>query len=181
MNTNKDDNELIKTYRKTGRMEILGILFKRYYHLVFGLSLKYLKDRDEAKDQVMEIFEKLETDLKRFEITNFKSWLFTTTKNQCLMALRKNKSRGNKESLDNVMEIPSLEHHNDKLELEKNLNALEACIEKLNKEQKLCIQLFYLKKNSYDSIVNTTKYDLKKVKSYVQNGKRNLKICLENG
>lgn len=56
---------------------------------------------------------------------------------------------------------------------------LEKCIEHFAGEQKECIRLFYFDNKSYREIAATLKQDEKKVKSHLQNGKRNLKICLE--
>ena len=66
-------------------------------------------------------------------------------------------------------------------ELNESLkNALAHCIEKLKAEQKSCIQLFYFENKCYREIAERLYMEEKKVKSYIQNGKRNLKICIEN-
>jgi RNA polymerase sigma-70 factor (ECF subfamily) len=56
---------------------------------------------------------------------------------------------------------------------------LEKCIETLGDEQKQCVKLFYLQEKCYKEITESTGFDMNKVKSYIQNGKRNLKICME--
>lgn len=178
------DNELITEYKNTKNNVFVGILYKRYAHLVLGLSLKYLKDEDEAKDAVMQIFEKLLSDLLKHNIEYFKSWLYTFSKNHCLMIIRTKQSLLKKEielelHADSFMETHSqlhLNHNNDK---EKQYLALEHAITELNKEQKECIELFYLKSKSYHEIAEKTGFSLNEVKSYIQNGKRNLKIKLE--
>ena len=158
----------------------MGELYKRYVHLVYGVCLKYLRDRDESKDAVMQIFEKLFVSLKEHDVENFKSWLHVTTKNHCLMALRKAKNKNPSSDIDiSIMELSPDEHHEDESELEENLSALKNCMEQLKESQKKCVELFFLKKKCYQEIVSITSYPLKKVKSYIQNGKRNLKICIE--
>ena len=150
--------------------------------LVFGVCLKYLKDRDESKDAVMQIFEKLFTVLKTHQIENFKSWLHVTTKNHCLMALRKSGKFAGEEKIDeNVMELSYSAHHEDEQSLENDISALKRCIETLKDQQKACIVLFFLEKKCYNEITEITEYSLKNVKSHIQNGKRNLKICMEQG
>lgn len=179
------DNELITEYKLTKNSIFVGILYKRYSHLVLGLSIKYLNDEDDAKDAVMHIFEKLMSDLLKFEITYFKSWLYTFSKNHCLIVIRNRKAKLNKELElknyeSNFMETEDVLHLNTAIEKEKQINILEQVISELNVEQRKCIELFYLKEQSYQEIVITTGYSLNEVKSYIQNGKRNLKIKLEN-
>jgi len=152
-------------------------------HLVYGVCLKYLKNRDDAKDAVMQIFEKLIMEMRQHEIRHFKSWLYVLTKNYCLMQLRSQKAtdrRINNYKIDHVTSVESIMelHPIDKEDAEKDL-PLKECLEKLNDEQKICIRLFYFENKCYREIAESLKLDEKKVKSHLQNGKRNLKICLE--
>lgn len=181
----KEDQELLELYRKTGDLEHLGSLFDRYIHLVYGLCLKYLKHREEAQDAVMQIFEKLIDEVLRHEVSSFKSWLYVLSKNYCLMHLRTLKSKDAKYAdfkKDHTQDMESvvLMHHNSDTDLESDLDALRKCIEQLKEEQQACVKLFFLEEKSYQQIVDILKVDLKKVKSSIQNGRRNLKICLEN-
>ena len=178
------DNELITEYKNTKNNVFVGILYKRYSHLVLGLSLKYLKDEDEAKDAVMQVFEKLLTDLLKFNIDYFKSWLYTFSKNHCLMIIRTKQSKLKKEidmqiHADYFMETESTLHPYKEVEKELQYNLLEKAIDELSADQKKCIELFYLKEKSYNEIVELTGYSINEVKSFIQNGKRNLKIKLE--
>ena len=149
-----------------------------------GLCIKYLKDEDEAKDAVMHIFEKLMNDLLKHDIQYFKSWLYTFSKNHCLMIIRSKQSRLSKEidiqiNASSFMETETNQHLNVSEEKEKEYLALEQAVDSLNEEQKICIDLFYLKEKSYQEISDVTGYTLNEVKSFIQNGKRNLKIKLE--
>ena len=174
------DEKLLDDSRLSGDLEILGVLYKRYMHLVYGVCLKYLKDREKSQDAVMEIFESLIDKLKKHDINNFKSWLHVTSKNHCLMELRKNSPELPLDDYSyQLMESDGSEHPDNETELESDLVRLEACIKKLNGEQHTCVTLFFLKKKSYTEIAESTGYPLKKVKSFIQNGKRNLKICME--
>lgn len=180
-----EEKLLIEEYRQTKELTLLGDLYAPYMHLVYGVCLKYLKNREQAQDAVMAIFEELVIKLPKFEIDNFKSWLYVLSKNHCLMELRKHK-RQLTTPMDNTelsnMENEQFLHHNDGvLVQEENLEKLSFCIEKLKNEQKQCVELFYLEKKSYQEIVTVTSYELKKVKSHIQNGKRNLKQCMEEG
>jgi RNA polymerase sigma factor (sigma-70 family) len=179
------DLELIAEYKNTENKLFVGILYKRYSHLVLGLSLKYLKNEDEAKDAVMQIFEKLFADLLKHQIEFFKSWLYTYSKNFCLMIIRTRQSKLKKEielenNADLFMETESGLHLNKAEEKEKQFVALENAINDLKDEQKKCIDLFYLKEKSYVEIAEITGFSINEVKSYIQNGKRNLKIKLGN-
>ena len=159
---------------------MVGELFKRYTHLTLGLCLKYLKDKQLAEDAVMNIFEKLIEDLKKHEIHNFKSWLFTYSRNFCLMQLRKKSKEISIDEVqnyhDSLMESQQDLHPID--EKENQLQNLEKALNELKKEQKECVELFYLKEKTYIEVAEETGYELKKVKSYIQNGKRNLMIQL---
>ena len=179
------DQDLILQYKKKNDPEILGQLYSRYVALVYGLCLKYLEDRERSKDAAMQIFEQLASELKRHDISNFKSWLYVIGKNFCLMELRKQKSLRKKEeswlmNQDEFMEIPDELHLIDSTENPELDRLLNDCIEKLKKEQNQCVRLFYFGNKSYRQITDETGLDEKKVKSLLQNGKRNLKICLEN-
>ncbi|HNP97451.1 MAG TPA: RNA polymerase sigma factor [Bacteroidia bacterium] len=179
------DLELVALY-KQGDKNALGVLFKRYTHQLFGVCLKYLKDTDESKDAVMSIFEKLQSDLFKHEITFFKSWLYAVTRNHCLMILRSRKGIFH-QSVDEegsgleVMEMHSLWHPDDALEKETTYRKLEEAIKKLKEEQRICIDLFYLQEKSYKEVCDITGFTMLNVKSHIQNGKRNLKIILERG
>jgi RNA polymerase sigma-70 factor (ECF subfamily) len=173
------DLELIRQYKSSGDLSMVGHLFSRYTSLVFGVCLNYLKDREEAKDAVMHVFEKLVHSLKEHNVENFKSWLYVTTRNHCLMDLRARKGKYNVEISPQNMESELFLHLEEEPEKEQNLTKLEQCIERLAEEQKRCVQLFFLKEKCYQDITSLTGFDLNKVKSYIQNGKRNLKICME--
>jgi RNA polymerase sigma factor (sigma-70 family) len=177
--TELTDPELIDQYKKTHDGTWIGVLYTRYTALVYGVSLKYLKDRDTAKDAVMQVFEKLTDTLKTHEVQHFKSWLYVTTRNHCLMYLRSQKGKYTQEISPFLMETATEAHLESSTEREANLGKLEQCIEKLNGEQKTCVQLFFLQEKCYKDVASVTGFDLNKVKSAIQNGKRNLKICME--
>ncbi|MDD4236703.1 MAG: sigma-70 family RNA polymerase sigma factor [Bacteroidales bacterium] len=181
---NKSDNDLLKLYNRNNDPEIIGVLFKRYTGFVFAISIKYLKNEDAAKDAVMGIFEELFEKLLKHEISNFKSWLHTLTRNYCLLKLRAQQYSESKTRVFGAEQKDFMEDdgflYQDKDWLESKLQLMEKCIPKLKNEQKQCITLFYIEKKSYVEITEITGYNLKKVKSYIQNGKRNLKIMMEN-
>lgn len=175
------DETLIARYKLDQNTEWIGILFERYTHLVFGVSMKYLKNEEEAKDAVMDIFEKLIDDLKIHEIKNFKSWLFSYTKNHCLMGIRKKKlDTVPAENYMNLVHDDLFSELVEKEKIEKKIEILKRFIDILPKEQKICIELFYLEDKSYKEVIELTGFDEKKVKSYIQNGKRRLKLNLDN-
>jgi RNA polymerase sigma-70 factor (ECF subfamily) len=175
-----EDSELILHYKNSHDTTLLGELYQRYASLVYGVSLKYLKDREEAKDATMQVFEKLLSVLLSHEVNHFKSWLYITTKNHCLMIIRSRKNRQTEPISETFMETGGEMHLYEGDELEMDLLKLEKCIQQLNGEQKQCVQLFFLSEKSYHEISENTGYHLNKVKSYIQNGKRNLKICMES-
>jgi RNA polymerase sigma factor (sigma-70 family) len=173
------DLELIRLYKESGDLAHLGSLYSRYASLVYGVCLKYLKDRDDAKDAVMQLFEKLVQALLSHDVDNFKSWLYVTARNHCLMHLRAQKGKRTEELSPLLMENDFLLHLEEEPEMEQNLSKLEKCIGQLDNDQQQCVRLFYLQEKCYKEITGLTGFDLNKVKSYIQNGKRNLKICME--
>ena len=147
-------------------------------HLIYGLCLKYLKSREDSQDAVMAIYEKISNTLRTTEVKHFKSWIYMVSKNHCLMELRK---KHPEKTGDVFMEIDSSVHlYEEEDVVEKQLDSLDECLEELKNEQKTCVDLFFLKKKSYKEIEDETGLELKKVKSHIQNGKRNLKLCLES-
>ncbi len=182
-NSELTDLELLVLYRDTRDKEQIGVLYKRYSHLVFGLCMKYFRDEDQAADAVTNIFTKLFDDLLKHKVEYFKSWLYTYSKNHCLMQLRS--AKGNlRKSLDYSADFKVVMENSEEMHLNANKREQEyALLEKaltgLSEEQRICVELFYLKDKSYVQITEITGHDLNKVKSYIQNGKRNLKIMLE--
>jgi RNA polymerase sigma factor (sigma-70 family) len=179
------DDELIANYRDSGDMDIVGEIYRRYSHLVMGTCFKYLKDKENASDATMQIFEKLISDLKTTQVTYFKSWLYTVSKNHCLMQLRKETSiqkqfeNIRENSPEKFVEIWDELHLNHESDEEKRLVVLTEALNQLGAEQRTCVELTYFENKSYKEIAEITGMDMNQVKSYIQNGKRNLKILLE--
>lgn len=172
------DNELLEHFYADSNQEWVGILLQRYTFLLLGLCMKYLKDETEAKDCVQQIFLKVLTEVPKYKIDYFKSWLYMVAKNHCLMRLRE-KEKNVKELSENS-NIPQNEtDRHDLLQNEQTYELLDEAIRELNAEQKVSVTLFYLQKKSYQQIADQTGYSQMQVKSYIQNGKRNLKILLE--
>ena len=173
------DIDLIVRYQKSKDVKYYGQIFNRYSHLVFGVCLKYLKNKEEAEDATMQIFEKAMKDMIINEISYPKSWLYSCTKNFCLMQLRKKKvNETDIDFFDNLQEKEDEIH--EKINKEIQLNQIQKGLEKLKPDQKKALKLFYLNERSYVQIAEETGWELKKVKSELQNGKRNLKLILIN-
>ncbi len=169
------DEELVSLYRDKSSSDIVGEIYKRYGHLVMGTCMKYLKNQADAEDMTMNIFEKLPNKLKNHSIERFKSWLYMVTKNECLMLLRK---KGHA-STEITKELEAKEELHLAEAKEIKYEMLEEAIQELKEEQRKCIELFYIESKSYQEITTLLKLDIKKVKSAIQNGKRNLKLTLE--
>ena len=171
------DEILLEKYYEQYDTYWLGILLPRYTLLLLGVCMKYLKDAQLARDMVQQVFMKCITELPRHRVDFFKAWIYQVIRNDCLMYLRKKKIRIT-ELGDQIPVEP--ESDSSQQEKENKWSALETAIHTLNQEQKTCIQQFYLQKKSYLEITKSTGFSLMQVKSYIQNGKRNLKIELEN-
>ena len=178
------DIELVNRYKSTSQKIYLGELYSRYASFLLAICMKYLKNEEKSKDAVMDIFEKLSENILNHEISNFKSWIYVVAKNHCLMQIRSEKSQQQhlknmaiEEQLD--MENDALLHPDNKTINLKKDELLRKNLELLNPEQKTCIKLFYYEDKTYQEISHSTGFEIKKVKSFLQNGKRNLQIAME--
>lgn len=180
---NHSDEELVRLYREKQDLEALGVLYKRYMYLVYGVCMKYFKNREDSQDAVMQIFEVLVKDIPRFEIQNFKGWLYTVSRNHCLMQLRKTSKEKNRYpeiSTTVFMESTAVMHPIEEESDGDMQERLKICLEQLKEEQRRCVEMFYYQQQCYKEIANDLSIGEEKVKSYIQNGKRNLKNCLES-
>jgi RNA polymerase sigma-70 factor (ECF subfamily) len=177
--THITDTELLDSYAADGNSEWLGILLERYTLLLFGVCMKYLKDEEEAKDAVQQVFLKVLGEAGKYKIEYFKSWVYMVAKNHCLMKLRSQQGKYTREINDRFQVAAPDEGKSALLENEKTYTLLEEAMLELSKEQQQCVTLFYLQKHSYQQVAQHTGYSLLQVKSYIQNGKRNLKILVE--
>lgn len=175
-----DDKALVEKYQRFSNSKYVEVLFERYFHLVFGVCLKFLKNEFESNEAVLAVYERLLNDLKEKEIENLGPWLHVVSRNYCLTYLR-TKSRALKREQLYEEEIRSGEDFEEESPVEvkeQQLNKLEEAIGQLKEEQKQCVELFYLKQLCYKEVAEITGFDMKQVKSHIQNGKRNLKIIL---
>ncbi len=172
------DSALLENFYHERDNKWLGILLQRYTLLLFGVCMKYLKDEEEAKDAVQQVFLKTITELHKYKVEYFKSWLYMVAKNHCLMQLRNPEKTP--VSINENMAVAGEEPRKEQLaEKEQTYNKLQEALAHLNKEQQQCVTLFYLEKQSYQQIAKSTGFTLMQVKSFIQNGKRNLKLMLE--
>jgi RNA polymerase sigma factor (sigma-70 family) len=179
INQNSTDQELLEQFYTDHENEWLGILLQRYTLLLLGVCMKYLKNEEEAKDSVQQIFLKVIQELHKYKVEYFKSWLYMVAKNYCLMKLRDKQGKYKVEIDDRQIVQPET----DKQALLQNdltFELMERSLKELHTEQQQCVTLFYLQKKSYQQISEETGYSMLQVKSYIQNGKRNLKILIEN-
>lgn len=174
------DEELLESYKESADAEVFSQLFDRYIPLMYGVCLDYLRDEDRAHDAVMQLFEDLLPKISRYNIGVFRTWLYSVVKNHCLQVLAREQKEIPVDFTLAVMESDDilylLPESNDQ---EEQLEALNRCLEKLPDAQKISITHFFMDEMSYAEIVDETGYQLSKVKSYIQNGKRNLKNCME--
>jgi len=174
-----EDKQLLDKFYTEGNNYWLGILLQRYTLLLFGVCMKYLKNEEDAKDCVQQIFLKVISEVQKYKVDYFKSWLYMIARNHCLMKIRDRQGKIPVELTDNLL-TPEEDYNKQNLvEKDRTLALIEEGLHELNEEQKLCITLFYLKKKSYQEIADITGYNLLQVKSFIQNGKRNLKLIVE--
>ena len=173
------DADLVVLYKESGDLSVLGELYQRHMELIYGVCLKYLKDPEQAKDSVMAIFEELTLKLRKHEVTHFRAWLHQLARNHCLMFLRSPRNKNSLPLPEELMQSVEAEHLNAAMEKEQNLQDMSKCLETLNNEQRTAIEAFYLQERSYQEIAGQTGMDWNKVRSLIQNGRRNLRICMD--
>lgn len=173
------DNELLEKFYHDHNNDWLGILFPRYTLLLLGVCMKYLKNEDDAKDAVQQTFLKSLSELHKYKVDYFKSWIYIIAKNHCLMKLR-DKGKLTLEINEHFNVVDESDDIHLLVKKNNTLDQLNAALQHLNKEQQLCVTLFYFKKKSYTEISEHTGFNIMQVKSYIQNGKRNLRILLES-
>lgn len=173
------DEQLIKLYRESGQPEYFGELYNRYIPLLYGICLKYLGDEVRAQDAVMQLFEELLPKINRYEIQVFRTWVYSVAKNHCLRLLRKKEPEIRFGSDTSIMEYAGIVYLLSEEEDAERIELLRKCMEILPEPQRISISFFFMEEKSYADIVEATGYHLKSVKSYIQNGKRNLKLCIE--
>ena len=175
-----DDQTLVAAYRDTGDLAVLGDLYERHMNLVYAVCYNYLRDEDDAKDAVMQLFEQLVVDLRRHEVQQFVSWLHTVARNHCLMQLRKRQTHPTTVLIDNQADGYAIDDAftDEQTDREENLSRLEKGLKILPVEQQTCLTLFYIDQKSYAEVASLTGFDIKRVKSHLQNGRRMLKIYM---
>ncbi|MBS1916971.1 MAG: sigma-70 family RNA polymerase sigma factor [Bacteroidetes bacterium] len=184
MNTDRfnhiTDQELLDHFYNDHNNEWLGILLQRYTLLLFGVCMKYLKNEEEAKDSVQQIFLKVIPELHKYKVDYFKSWIYMVSRNHCLMKLRNSQGKTSV-GLNEQIIVTQEDDLQKKAHIEKDrvLEQMEDALQGLSNEQKLCVTLFYLEKKSYQQITEQTGFTMMQVKSHIQNGKRNLKLMLD--
>ena len=174
------DRELLDRYYADGDNGWLGILLERYTLMLLGVCMKYMKQEEEAKDCVQQVFVKVITELPKYKVDYFSSWIYAIARNHCLMRLRDRHGHSPAALTENML-FSWDEDDGKQLHLQKDqrLELMSEALEELGKEQKLCVISFYLEKRSYQEIADGTGLTLMQVKSHIQNGKRNLKGLME--
>lgn len=174
----ESDESLLEKYTSSEDLNVLGELYTRHSEMVYYVCLRYFKDEEKSKDAVMQLFEQLIVKIKKQTIQDFSKWLYVVAKNFCLMELRSSKKI--EISTDEFVEFPTNLHpQEDYAEKEERLSQLEKCIQKLPEKQRISIDLFFINQKCYKEVVEITGFSMNDVKSYIQNGKRNLKNCME--
>ena len=175
-----DDTELLQNFYRDRDNKWLGILLPRYTLLLLGVCMKYLKNEEDAKDCVQQIFLKIISELHKYKVEYFKSWIYMIAKNHCLMQLRNNKNIAVELNEQIISEGNISVDKTEMIEKDNLLSKMQQAIKQLNPEQQQCVTLFYLQKKSYSEIVDLTGLSMMKVKSSLQNGKRNLKLMMND-
>jgi len=178
ISVNDPDHVMVASYKSTRNPQVLAELYQRYMDLIYGVCLQYLKEPEDARDAVISIYEELVGKLLKYEVEHFRAWVYQVARNHCLMKLRSTKQKL-VNLPDDLMYSAENMHPEEVFEKEANLDHLHDCISQLAEDQKKAISLFYLEERSYQEIAVMTGHEQGKIRSYIQNGRRNLKICMD--
>ena len=173
------DQELLERFYADRDNQWLGILLERYTLLLLGVCMKYLKNEELARDSVQQIFLKAITELQKYRVEYFKSWIYMVAKNHCLMQLRDRPGKNTLEVKDSLAAEVVETDKESLLSNERTYKYMAEALKELNADQQLCVTLFYMEKKSYQQITEQTGYSMMQVKSHIQNGKRNMRILIE--
>lgn len=173
------DQELLDRFYADHDNQWLGVLLERYTLLLLGVCMKYLKNEEQARDCVQQIFLKAITELHKYKVEYFKSWIYMVAKNHCLMQLRDKPGKNTIEVKESIIADDYDTNKEDLLLNERTYDYLHEALKELNTDQQLCVTLFYIEKKSYQEISEQTGYSMMQVKSHIQNGKRNMKLLIE--
>ncbi|THH39802.1 RNA polymerase sigma factor [Neolewinella litorea] len=175
------DLDLLRAFRRQPDATRLLPLYERYAELIYAWCLRYLGTPQRAEDAGAEVFTVLLEQLPRHEVTNFRSWLQTVVRNHCLMQLRREKRDPVRQGEDPLVHFGAWPHQAEETaETPPDTRPLHHCLKQLNEAQRQCIRLFYLTPGeSYASVGERLNLSVGQVRSHLQNGRRNLKICLE--
>ncbi len=174
------DEELLARYKAGGDARYLGFLYERYMPMVYGVCMKILNDPGKSEDAVMNIYEELVRKTREHQIESFRGWLYVLARNHCLMEWRKNHRRPTHYHAPENMEHFDAVEAAFEVELPVADNKpLEKCLGELPQHQRRSVEMFYFEEKTYKEIAEITAEEVGKVRSYIQNGRRNLKICLE--
>jgi RNA polymerase sigma factor (sigma-70 family) len=176
--TNTTDEQLLQQYYSSKNNSFLGALLERYTLLLLGVCMKYLKDRTEAEEAVQQVYLKTLDTFPKYQVTHFKSWVYIVAKNHCLAQIKTKKHFIDTDN-SHIQIVANEEDTEQHLEKNYTLDLMHESIALLPIEQKNCVTLFYLEKKTYTEIEQATGYSFMQVKSYIQNGKRNLKITMQ--
>jgi len=179
LNQHISDQELLEKFYADRDNQWLGILLERYTLLLLGVCMKYLKNEELARDSVQQIFLKAITELQKYRVEYFKSWVYMVAKNHCLMQLRDKPGKNIVEIKESIAAEADETDKESLLLNEKTYEYMGEALKELNADQQLCVTLFYMEKKSYQQITEQTGYSLMQVKSHIQNGKRNMRILIE--
>ena len=173
------DDDLVGLYKSSANQDALAAFYQRYASLILGTCFKYLKNTEKAADASADIYTELVSKLLKYDVENPKAWLFMLTKNHCLQLLRKEKSRAETEFSEEFMQSADDFNLDKVMEKENLLDAMHDCLSQLKDEQQKAVSLFYLEKKCYQQIAQITGLEWNQVRSHIQNGRRNLKQCME--
>jgi RNA polymerase sigma-70 factor (ECF subfamily) len=174
------DSELLSRYQKEGDSNAMGILYKRYTIPLFGFCYKFLRREEEAKDAVTEIFMIVLEKAQQHDILSFRHWLYSVSRNYMHTFIRRRRHLSEELVFEEDPEFFIEKYESFSMCVaEPEITHLEKAMSLLEEDQKTCIEMFYMQEKSYRQVSSETGYDLNKVKSCIQNGKRRLKIYFE--
>ena len=179
--TTANDQDLIAKVLD-GDTNAFSVLVNRYKDLVFSLSLKMLKNREEAEEISQDAFIKVYKSLHKFKgDSKFSTWIYKVVYNSCLDRLKQYKKNYALVPIDefNENQVKTLDNAFDALVSQDRKNAIQACLNKLPSEDSFLLTLYYFEEQSLEEISKIVGLTANNVKVKLFRGRKKLATILK--
>ena len=176
------DSDLAKK-AQGGDTDAFGVLVDRYGQKITRYGMKFLRDREDVRDLVQEIFLKAYVNLKGFDASRaFSPWIYRIAHNEFISEIRRQVGKITIPVFDFDVLFPHLTSHEtaDRAARETELTeALAACLSELDPKYREPLVLYYYEELSYTEIAEILQIPLSTAGVRIARGRAALKKIAE--